>query len=335
MKKNLLDFFVKGIVSLGLVGYLLWRVKWDELLPLLRSLNGWLFAVAFVLYLGAITNSAFKWFVLLRALEIKIPFTELLSYSFVGVFFNNFLPANIGGDLMRGYGLARYTSRTADAAISVVVDRLVGLMAFMFTAVLAAAWIVLAGGREELRNVAVAAGASFSVVILLFALMLSRRIRASGRKLLQFRWTKVLLPLYDRLSAALDAYRFRYRTLSTAFWIAVGTMIITNFVNYLLAEAVQPGSIPLEYIFLFNPIIAFVLLIPISIGGLGLNQSAFVFFYGLVGVPEKIALAASLALQGVIYLSALPGGFLWWRWKKAVSRESAVLDRAKEEDIPF
>ena len=330
MKKNIVDFLVKAVVSLGLVGYLLWRVKWGELLPLLSTLNGWLFGLAFVLYLGAITNSAFKWFVLLRALEIDVPFLELLSYSFVGVFFNNFLPANIGGDVMRGYGLARYTSRTADAAISVVVDRLVGLTAFMFTAVVAAAWIVFAGGHDELKGVAMAAGISFGVILLLFALMLSRRIRALGRKFLGFRWTRMFLPLYEKLSDALDAYRFRYRTLFTAFWIAVGTMVITNFVNYLLAEAVLPGSIPLEYIFLFNPIIAFVLLIPISIGGLGLNQSAFVFFYGLVGVPEKIALAASLALQGVIYLSALPGGFLWWRWKKGAPRASTNPDFDRE-----
>jgi len=48
------------------------------------------------------------------------------------------LPANIGGDVMRGYGLARYTERSAEAAVSVIVDRIIGLAAFMFTAVVAA-----------------------------------------------------------------------------------------------------------------------------------------------------------------------------------------------------
>ena len=41
----------------------------------------------------------------------------VLQFLYAGFFFNNFLPANVGGDVMRGYGLARYTDRTADAAV--------------------------------------------------------------------------------------------------------------------------------------------------------------------------------------------------------------------------
>ncbi len=321
--KDRLIFLLKAVVSFGLVGYLLWRVDWRQLVPLLASANGLFLALAFILYLAAISNSAFKWFVLLRALGIRIPFRHLLSYTFVGVFFNNFLPANIGGDLMRGYGLARYTSRAADAAVSVVVDRIVGLTAFMSTAVVAAFWIVIAGGHPELDSVAKATGISLGGVLVLLAALLSRRSRRLLGRIFRWRFLKPLAPVYDRLSLAMDAYRFQYRTLIGAFLIAVGTMVITNIVNYLLAEAVQPGSIPLAYIFLFNPLIAFVLLIPVSIGGLGLNQSAFVFFYGMVGVPERIALAVSLALQGVIYLSSVPGGFLWWRWQRSRSETAA------------
>ena len=56
-----------------------------------------------------------------------------MDYTFVGSFFNNFLPANVGGDVMRGFGLAQYTERSAEAAVSVIVDRIIGLVAFMFT----------------------------------------------------------------------------------------------------------------------------------------------------------------------------------------------------------
>ena len=79
-----------------------------------------------------------------------------------------------------------------------------------------------------------------------------------------------------------------------------------------LAESLG-GGIPLLYIFLFNPLVGFALLLPISIGGLGVNQSAYVLFYGIVGVPENLALAVSLLMQLIIYLTSLPGGVLWWR----------------------
>ena len=67
-----------------------------------------------------------------------MPFGAVLRFIFVGFFFNNFLPANVGGDVMRGFSLARYTDRGADAAVSVIVDRVIGLMAYMTTAALAA-----------------------------------------------------------------------------------------------------------------------------------------------------------------------------------------------------
>ena len=70
---------------------------------------------------------------------------------FVGFFFNSVLPANIGGDVMRGYGMARYTDRTAEAAVSVVVDRIIGLLAYMSTAAVTAIVVVRLMDQTELQ----------------------------------------------------------------------------------------------------------------------------------------------------------------------------------------
>jgi hypothetical protein len=96
---------------------------------------------------------------------------------------------------------------------------------------------------------------------------------------------------------------------------------IGSVVNYLISLALG-GGISLLHIFLFTPLITFVLLIPISIGGIGLNQSAYVFFFNLVGVPEQKSLAMSLIMQAIIIISSLPGGVLWWRKRSARRPES-------------
>ena len=54
------------------------------------------------LYAGAVTCGGLKWHILLRAQGDRRPFLACCGYTFVGVFFNNFLPANVGGDVMRG-----------------------------------------------------------------------------------------------------------------------------------------------------------------------------------------------------------------------------------------
>jgi uncharacterized membrane protein YbhN (UPF0104 family) len=49
------------------------------------------------------------------------------------------------------------------------------------------------------------------------------------------------------------------------------------------------------------------------VNGIGLKEAAFVFFLGLVGVPQAAAVAISLVLHAVIVLSSIPGGLIWWQ----------------------
>jgi uncharacterized protein (TIRG00374 family) len=239
---------------------------------------------------------------------------SLLSYTFVGVFFNNFLPANVGGDVMRGYGLARYTDRAAEAAVSVIMDRVVGLIAFISAAFASAVVVVFLIGQEELMTIVIVSGLATLALVCLFAAVLSRRIRAWVELLFRVRLLARLAPLYHRLSDAVTAYRFKFGRLLVAYLLSLLTLALSDLSIYVTAEALG-GGVPLWAIILFNPLIAFVLLIPISVGGLGLNQGAFVFFYGLAGIGSKVIFPVSLMMQFIIYLTSLPGGFLWWRSK--------------------
>lgn len=305
----------KVAISLGLVGYLLWRLDLGQTVTTLTSADLPLFLLALLLYFAAVSTNGLKWYILLLAQQIEVPFSSILAYTFVGTFFNNFLPANVGGDVMRGYGLARHTSQAAEAAVSVVVDRIVGLMAFMSAAVVSAAVAVFLMGRHDLQGIESAALIGLLVIAGGFAVILSRRVRLWLARFLRWPFLAPLAPLYNRLSEALDAYRHSYKELSLAFCASLLTLFLSNLVNFYLAESLG-GGIPLIYIFIFNPLVGFILLIPISIGGLGVNQGAYVFLYGLVGTPQRLALAVSLLMQTVIYITSLPGGVLWWMGRK-------------------
>jgi uncharacterized protein (TIRG00374 family) len=305
---------LKIAVSVILIAYLLSRVGLANVVEVMRaaSANYLYLLVALAIYFGAITLGSLKWQILLRAQSIDVPLANLLSFTFVGLFFGNFLPTNVGGDFVRGYDLARHTLLPAETAVSVIVDRMLGLIAFVFVAVVMALLVVYSTGQAALWEVAVIASIVLLGLCALFALMLSNRLRGQIRRLFGTSLLSGLAPLYDRLSAALSSYRRRYAALALAFTISVVILTIGSLVNYLLSLALG-GGISLLYIFLFTPLITFVLLIPISIGGIGLNQSAYVFFFNLVGVPEDKSLAMSLIMQAIIIVSSLPGGLLWWR----------------------
>ncbi len=329
MTKDRLTTALKVFVSVGLLAYLLFRFLSDPndralLLATLTTANYWYLILALIFFVLAIVNASLKWYILLRAQGVPIPLSALINYTFVGFFFNNFLPANVGGDIMRGYGVARYTERSADAAVSVVVDRIIGLMAFMFTAVIAALVAVylvsnnLLGSTvsandslvQNLTQVEWLAIAGMVVVAGGFSVMLSYRLRNLIGILFTVRFLKPLAPFYQQISSAFGAYRHQYSALLLAFTVGVGTVLLTGLVDLAIVAGLN-GAIPAPYIFLFNPIIAVLLIVPISIGGLGTGSLLYVYFYGLVGVPQTLSFALSLIKQAVIYLGSLPGGALW------------------------
>lgn len=314
--KNRLFTVAKIAITLGLIAYVFSTVDRKAVAASLAAANPWLILLALAFYILAITINGVKWHVLLAALEVRVPFAAVLQYMFVGFFFNSILPANIGGDVMRGYGMARYTDRTAEAAVSVVVDRIVGLLAYMSAAAVTAIVVVRLMNHAELQwlfNLALLALAAIGAVL---AVMLSRRLRLQIARLFRRGPLVRLAPMYDGVSAALDAYRFRYRALFYAFLLGLAGLMAANVVNWLLFEALG-GGVPFVDVMLFNQLIALVLLVPISVGGHGVIQNAYPIFYGMLGVPEIQALAVSVLMSFIIIVGSLPGGLLWLRIRRA------------------
>jgi uncharacterized protein (TIRG00374 family) len=305
---------LKVLLGIVLVIWAFSKVDMRRVAVQLASANPWLFLAAVALCFLAIVVNGVKWQILLRAQDMRVPFHAVLEFLFIGFFFNNFLPANVGGDVARGYSLARYTDRTADAAVSVIVDRFIGLMAYMSSAVVAALVVSRLTDRPELQLLEWVALVALLALAAAFAIMMSRRLRARVAALFALRWLAPLAPIYGRLSDAFNAYRFRYRSLAAAFGVALVGIACTALVNWCLSLSMG-GLMPLSIIFLLNPLIALVLMLPISIGGLGVTQTVYPFFFSLAGVPAFHALAVSVLMQLVVFIGGLPGAVLWVRWE--------------------
>src|SRR5215831_19922962 len=102
-----------------------------------NSLARWrtLMAMACLLYLQcAIT--AWRWNLLLRAQEIRIPYRRAFGLTMIGFLFNLVIPGAVGGDVVKGYYITRAApGRRSQAATSVLMDRILGVVAlFLLTA---------------------------------------------------------------------------------------------------------------------------------------------------------------------------------------------------------
>jgi len=311
--KNFFFTLFKIAITLGIIVFLFSRVDLAVMAQHLARANPWFLVFALALYFLAVMLGALKWQIVVRAQAMDASLARLLVYSLVGLFFGNLLPSNVGGDVVRAYGLARATGRTEAAAISVLVDRLMGLVAWLGAAAVMAvlATATLARGNE-IEQIEVATAIVAALFIFASALMFSRRLSQRLLRLFELGLLRRLQPIAQRIYDALQIYRHSYRALASNLALSIAIVIVTTFVWYAVALALDI-HISIFYFFLFNPLLVFVLLIPISFNGLGPKEATAVFFFGLIGVSSEAALAMSLIFHVILVLTSLPGGMLWWR----------------------
>jgi len=304
-------------ISLGLFAYIVTRpailhADWGYMLANLRP---WPWLLGLAVYFVAIGLSVFKWQYLLNTLDVRVPYPSLFRHNLVGLFFANLLNM-IGADVARGWDLARDMEGrpgvNALIAVSVLVDRLVGLAAFLVAAVVGLAYAVVGLGRADMGWLLTTMIVVLAGYALAFALLMSQRLRGLVEKVFRLGPLVRLLPLYRRLSDSVQVYRTHAGALVVAFGLGLATVAGTCVVNYLAALTVG-ADVPAVWVFILTPLTAFVPFIPSIAAGLGVNQGVFVALYssltGLLSASD--ALAMSLAMQIIIYAASLPGGVLW------------------------
>src|SRR5512135_1355186 len=202
-------------VTIAIIIFLFARIDLAVMARHLARANMLLLLLALALYFLAIGLGALKWQVLVRAQNMNIPLGDLLAYSLVGLFFGNLLPSNVGGDVVRAYGLVRVTDRAEAAAISVLVDRLMGLVAFLGAAVVMAALAAVTLTRgAELEQIEVATVVVAALFIFASTLMFSRRVSQRLKWVFRFSLLAPFLPIAQRVYHALQVYRHSYRALA-------------------------------------------------------------------------------------------------------------------------
>ncbi|MFO7634137.1 MAG: lysylphosphatidylglycerol synthase transmembrane domain-containing protein, partial [Caldilinea sp.] len=326
MTKSRLIDLLKLFIAIGLLIWLVLRLPdpvalWWQIV----HANKLLLLLGAACYALAVAISGLKWGVLLHAAGIDLPRSRLLSYQWVAEFFNNFLPAQVGGDVMRGYAVAVDTRRTADSAASVLIDRFIGLMVFMLFAAVSANAVLIWGkpdgqpfsveGAVFMRFAAVGSSVAALALLVVVTTLLSRRLKRLMERLLSMLpFSDRTLPLWNKLAAAFGVYRDHPRALLLAALGSTVIVILTSVNIWLIAGAIQPGAISLLEVLVINPIIVFAMIVvPLSPGGLGVRQVSFAGLFLFMGAGYELGTAVGLVQQFIGYIVSIPGGILWAR----------------------
>jgi uncharacterized protein (TIRG00374 family) len=307
--KRTLLLGVKVAVSLALLAYLFTTTDLAALLARVRTGDTLLLALAVLLYLGMLSVSAWRWRLLLCAQGLPVPMRRLTSSYLVATFFNNFLPSNIGGDVIRVRDSTRLTGSTTTTSLAVVaVDRILGFGALY---VLAAAAFLLGG--EGVRHFAGARVVLLGLFLVFSGLTLVFFRPGSATRLMELTglhglpWAR---EPFETVKAAVHVYRERMASVWLAFLASLGLQALVVFYYFAIANALRI-PLPLSACFLMVPLCTLLQAVPVSFNGWGLREGLFTLYFSQIGLPRESALAFSLVGAGLIVVLSLSGAVVW------------------------
>jgi uncharacterized protein (TIRG00374 family) len=285
----------------------------------------WLFAGLAVFPLTIFITS-FRWHELLKALDIRLPLARTFVLNMVGLFFSTFMLGSTGGDVLKAYYVAKQTHHRTRAVMSVVVDRVIGLIALI---ILGGSMASLQWQIHKCRQVAVSSLAILACTALGLILFYNPRLRrVSG---LDFVISK--LPMQKQVEKAIETMHiYGKRPL-----LLLGALVSSFPVHaVVITSAMLCGwafALPIKtfYYWMAVPVIVLAGSIPISPQGAGVMEYFAMNRLQPQGVTVGQAFALTMSIRLTQMLWNLSGGIFVFRGGYHAPTESERKEVARED----
>jgi uncharacterized protein (TIRG00374 family) len=308
MKNDKLLHFIRIFVSIGIIISIFWFVD-TEKIPSIKDVDLRLVSLVLVLTLFDSIVNAYKWSILVRSAGLKVNFKRLLKIYFTSGFVGLALPSGIGGELLKGYGLAKTTSKTIDSASSVVVGRITGLLGLTFLCVIG----YLAAGPSLKDTSAIVNIKNISLLITIVSILaitfgffipeeyvLPQKKDGKIKKFLR----KVFRSFYQ--------YKKEYYALVITFAISILIHVVRSVTVYISSLSVGV-EINFVYFLIFVPFVQLGGVIPMTMGGVGVKEGIAVYLFSIIGVSGASALSMYIIVRIMAVASVGPGAWIYFQ----------------------
>jgi len=308
--------------SAGAILFLLWvftrMADFKQTLQVISGASIGVAAVALGCALAGELTTAYKWVLLVRVSGGMLPFYQAVRASFIGMFYNNFLPGNVGGDLARVLVIRPWAGSKAAAAAATFMQRATGLGGLLLVAICAASlwpfqikqWRAWGPASWPITWFLVTAiGYVFACLVLFNGKIYHLTWKAGMAEerenfpSIMHRIVHSLLVRVRRLHHELHAHN---PAAPGPLLISVITQLFDTLFVFLLALSL--GIQAPFYVFLSAvPLISLASLLPITLNGIGLREAAYISMLASAGVAPEAAAGLSLLQFAVILLFSATG----------------------------
>jgi glycosyltransferase 2 family protein len=284
------------LVSALLLGVVLAYADVDDVVSALRD-GDWSWFVAAVVLMGVVAVvGGIRWQLLLREAEVEVSSVRAVRAVGASLFLNNVLPTSFGGDAARAWLVGRESGRMLRSATSTVVDKatLLGCLFLLAWVALAVDSAAVPGSLVRVLTwvtIGLAAAAVIAALVAGGVRPVVRRLPERLAAMIFEAW--FVLRVWARSGRIMGwvlALGLLYQALAVLALVCVGKTVSVDL-SFALAAVVAA-------------IVVVAMLIPVSIGGLGVREGGFVLLLGEAGVSSADATVVSLLSAATILLSS-------------------------------
>jgi uncharacterized protein (TIRG00374 family) len=307
---NYIKSLFKILLSTGLLVYLILSADTNRIIEILSNIwhEGSVLYVLSAIGFFAISIFVFalRWQILLKAYGYRPSLWSLYRYYIMGLFFNNFLPTAIGGDVVRIYKIIQNTDDRNVGFASVMTERLLGMAGTLTLTMLA---LLFMSRDSESQMLLPVAGGLILAILVFFIFIFYPRFSIPVNPIID---RLKIFRLGERIHKFTQVLRHNNNNKSI-YWKLLFTSMIGQMLIILMTYLLSLGlalRIPMGYLFLVVPITFLISMLP-SINGLGVREGGYVFFLGKIGISKAGALSLSFLVVIIPLFISLFGGLLF------------------------
>ncbi len=302
MKKRAF-LILRILITTGLLYYVYSQIDRYTLLNIIKKGNVTLLIYALIVFILSNITGSFQWYILLIIHRLKIKYWYIFRLYLSSAFFNNFLPSNIGGDVVKAYKFVKNKRNSEIALSSIIWDRAVSFYILLFFTSFSSIFVL----KKVYIFIIFLTVSVIGVISLKFII----KKRITGSILRNIRNEKIRTFLDNFFKTFKFYFRLNRKTLFY-YVVAVITQFLKIFINYFIVLYLGL-KISLIEIYFIIPVIGMISILPISINGIGLRESAGSYLFGLIN-KSGITTSILFSIGNIIITIGNSFGAIFLKW---------------------
>jgi uncharacterized protein (TIRG00374 family) len=285
----------------------------DALLAELRQADLTIIVIAFLVGEAVGITGVVKDHILLKAHGLNVSWYYLFQLYHVGMFFNNFLPSSVGGDVIRSYELGIKIKNPALSLAVMFVERFTGFIVLMAFGSIAFLTNLVRINNPVLALSAVSA--SVGLLTVAWATLDSRLLNLIDRLFPLLIVTRITSKLRKFQNAVYSFREYPWALFWSFAWSVIFYLGAILYVSIMTTAFFAVFNVS-DMVFLV-PITMVVALMPITVNGIGLQEWTYMLMFPIIGISPSVALSVILMIRTFTLLRSLVGGVFYLQFRSS------------------